>query len=269
MKITKELYKTFLNKSSCECQNDLNLINRENVILFFKDLFKSLFLDYFYLNPTIEDLDLLLTKSKNELLSSFNNPQKEIKDKIDSFFLKVIEIKELLLLDLEAIYKGDPSSNNINEIILTFNPFYAICAYRVAHLLYLLDLKFIAKIISEFAHSKTGIDISSGAKIGKSFFIDHGTGIVIGETCVIGDNCKIYQGVTLGALSLKEGRKLKNSKRHPTIEDNVTIYSGASILGGDTIIGKNSIIGSNVFITSSIKPNSKVIYNSNIENINK
>lgn len=239
-------------------RDELNFINRDLVIDFFNDTFKALFINYYYLNYEEINLEALLKKAKLELLNSFKNTTIDISKKVDILFNKLVDIKKDLLLDIEAIYEGDPSCNSINEIVLTFNPFFAIASYRVAHVLNEIDLKFSAKIISEYAHSKTGIDINAGASIGKHFFIDHGTGIVIGETAIIGDNVKIYQGVTLGALSLKDGRKLKNSKRHPTIENNVTIYSGASILGGDTVIGENSIIGSNAFITKSIPKNSLV-----------
>lgn len=239
-------------------RDELNFINRDLVIAFFEDIYKALFINYYYLNYEEINLSSLLNKAKLELINSFKNTSIDIKEKVDTLFTELVDIKKDLLLDIEAIYNGDPSINSINEIVLTFNPFLAIAAYRIAHALFELNLKFSAKIISEYAHSKTGIDINAGAKIGKSFFIDHGTGIVIGETTIIGNNVKIYQGVTLGALSLKDGRKLKNSKRHPTIEDNVTIYSSSSILGGDTVIGANSIIGSNAFITKSVPRNSIV-----------
>jgi len=158
MKISEDLYKTFKKIDDCKCEDKLNNIDREKVISFFKKLFKALFLDYYILNPSVEDLDLLLNESKNDLLLCFRCNDEENESKVNMFFNNLVSIKEELLLDAEAIYKGDPSANNINEVILTFNPFYAISAYRVAHSLYLLDLKFIAKVISEFAHSKTGID---------------------------------------------------------------------------------------------------------------
>ena len=169
-----------------------------------------------------------------------------------SFLRKIPQIREYLDTDLEAFFDGDPAAESLDEIILCYPGFYAITVYRMAHELYLLEVPVLPRIMTEYAHTKTGIDINPGATIGKYFFIDHGTGIVIGETTEIGEHVKIYQGVTLGALSTRGGRKLQNKKRHPTIEDNVTIYSGASILGGETRIGKNSVIGGNVFITSSI-----------------
>ncbi|MCI5529313.1 MAG: serine O-acetyltransferase, partial [Blautia sp.] len=144
------------------------------------------------------------------------------------------------------------------EIILAYPGLMASSINRIAHELYLLNVPVLPRIMTEYAHSETGIDIHPGATIGKYFFIDHGTGVVIGETSVIGDNVKIYQGVTIGALSTRGGQKLSGMKRHPTIEDNVTIYAGASVLGGETVIGKNAVIGGNAFITSSIPANTKV-----------
>ena len=176
----------------------------------------------------------------------------------DSFMEKLPKIQQLLYTDITALYEGDPAAKSKAEVILCYPGFYAISIYRMAHELYVLEIPYIPRIMTEYAHQKTGIDINPGATIGKYFFIDHGTGIVIGETTVIGEHVKIYQGVTLGALSTRGGRRLQNKKRHPTIEDNVTIYSGASILGGETVIGKNSIIGGNVFITDSIAEDTRV-----------
>ena len=174
-------------------------------------------------------------------------------------FLKTIpKIREYIETDVQAAFDGDPAAYNKEEIVVTYPGFYAIVVYRIAHELHRLNVPLIPRIMTEHAHSRTGIDIHPGAQIGKYFFIDHGTGIVIGETTIIGDNVKIYQGVTLGALSTRGGQILKNKKRHPTIEDNVTIYSGASILGGETVIGKNVVIGGNSFITESILEGTKV-----------
>jgi len=167
-------------------------------------------------------------------------------------------IREYIETDLQAAYDGDPAAYNKDEIIFSYPGFYAIMVNRIAHELYLLSVPIIPRIMTEHAHSLTGIDIHPGAAIGKYFFIDHGTGIVIGETTQIGDNVKIYQGVTLGALSTRGGQNLKNKKRHPTIENNVTIYSGSSILGGNTVIGENAVIGGNTFITTSIEPGTRV-----------
>ena len=160
------------------------------------------------------------------------------------------EIKRKITLDVEAVFKGDPAAKSKEEIILSYPGLEAILIYRIANFLYTNGVPIIPRIMSEYIHGKTGIDINPGAKIGESIFIDHGTGIVIGETTVIGNNVKIYQGVTLGALSVK--KELKNKKRHPTIEDDVTIYAGATILGGETTIGRGSTIGGNTWVTHSI-----------------
>lgn len=174
------------------------------------------------------------------------------------FFYKIPVIREYIETDLLAAYDGDPAAGCFEEIILAYPGLMAITVYRLAHELYLLKVPVIPRLMTEYAHSETGIDIHPGATIDKYFFIDHGTGIVIGETSVIGKNVKIYQGVTIGALSTRGGQKLSGKKRHPTIRDNVTIYAGASILGGDTEIGENSVIGGNTFITSSVPANTRV-----------
>ncbi|MDE7210506.1 MAG: serine acetyltransferase [Lachnospiraceae bacterium] len=174
-------------------------------------------------------------------------------------FLRCIpKIRALIETDVQAAYDGDPAAYNTDEIIFSYPGLFAIMVNRIAHELYRLFVPLIPRIMTEYAHGLTGIDIHPGATIGEYFFIDHGTGIVIGETTVIGDNVKVYQGVTLGALSTKGGQKLKSKKRHPTIEDNVTIYSGASILGGETVIGKGAVIGGNAFITASIPAGTRV-----------
>jgi len=174
------------------------------------------------------------------------------------FFELLPKIQEYITTDVQAAYDGDPAAGDIEQIIFSYPGIFAGSIYRIAHELCKLSVPYIPRIMTEYAHNETGIDISAGAQIGKYFFIDHGTGVVIGETCVIGDNVKIYQGVTLGALSTRAGQNLQGVKRHPTIEDNVTIYSGASILGGDTVIGKNTVIGGNAFITKSVPDNTRV-----------
>ena len=174
------------------------------------------------------------------------------------FLGKITDIRALIQTDLDAAFDGDPAAFNKPEIIFSYPGLYAIMVNRIAHELYLLNVPLLPRIMTEYAHTKTGIDIHPGATLGKYFFIDHGTGIVIGETTEIGDNVKIYQGVTLGALSTREGQKLHGKKRHPTIEDNVTIYAGASILGGNTVIGHDTVIGGNAFITTSIPSNTRV-----------
>ncbi len=168
------------------------------------------------------------------------------------FFRAIPGVRAVAQTDLEAFYDGDPAAFSLDEIIFCYPGLFAITVYRLAHILYELRVPLLPRIMTEHAHSITGIDINPGATIGKYFFIDHGTGIVVGETTVIGDHVKVYQGVTLGALTTRGGQSLRGKKRHPTIEDNVTIYAGASILGGTTVIGRDSVIGSNVFITHSI-----------------
>ena len=170
------------------------------------------------------------------------------------FFERIPSVRAMLQTDLEASYEGDPAATDMAEIIFCYPGLFAITVYRLAHELYVLNVPMLPRIMTEYAHSITGIDIHPGATVGEYFFIDHGTGIVVGETTVIGNHVKIYQGVTLGALSTRGGQSLRGKRRHPTIEDNVTIYAGASVLGGDTVIGHNCVIGSNAFITESIAP---------------
>lgn len=181
------------------------------------------------------------------------------KELYKTFYKNLFNLQDTFDKDLEFFFASDPACNCIEEIIACYPGFIAIFYHRIAHILYNMNLKVCARVISEEAHKFTGIDIHPGAQIGEYFFIDHGTGIVIGETSVIGHHVKIYQGVTLGGLSLSLGQKLKNVKRHPTVGNYVTIYAGASILGGDVIIGDNVIIGANVFLTKSVENNTKVI----------
>ncbi len=181
-------------------------------------------------------------------------------------------IRELLMTDVEAAYNGDPAAKSYDEIILSYPGMYAIFVHRIAHEIQALGYRLLARIMSEHAHSKTGIDLHPGATIGESFFIDHGTGVVIGETTVIGKNVKIYQGVTLGALSFpkdENGRIIKGQKRHPTIGDNVTIYAGATVLGGETVVGEGSVIGGNVWLTESVPPDSLVLARPHVEKLQR
>lgn len=181
------------------------------------------------------------------------------KDLAVEILRKMPAIQSKLLKDVQAAFDGDPAAGSKEQIIFSYPGLYAIFVYRVAHELYLRKIPLIPRIMTEYAHSKTGIDINAGATIGEYFFIDHGTGVVVGETTEIGNNVKLYQGVTLGALSTRGGQSLVDVKRHPTIEDDVTIYSGASILGGKTVIGKGSVIGGNSFITESVPANSRIV----------
>ncbi len=196
------------------------------------------------------------------------NPDEKNKDWAEQicreFFEQLPHIQKLLLKDVQAGFDGDPAAQSKEEIIFSYPGLFAIFVYRIAHEFYIRSVPYIPRIMTEYAHAKTGIDIHSGADIGECFFIDHGTGIVIGETTIIGNNVKLYQGVTLGGLSTRGGQKLSGTKRHPTIEDNVTIYSNASILGGDTVIGKNSVIGGNTFITESVPENSRVSFQKSV-----
>ena len=203
----------------------------------------------YFLNDCEVDEDL-----KNEFLVSISD---DIKIR-DAFFNTFCGIKKKLEKDLEFFLESDPAADSEEQVIFAYPGYKAIVYYRMAHELHKLGLKFEARVISEHAHFLTGIDIHPGATIGSPFFIDHGTGIVIGETSIVGDYVKLYQGVTLGALSLGKGAKLKGTKRHPTIGNHVTIYSNASILGGNVVIGNNVIIGSNVFLLKSIEDNHRV-----------
>lgn len=183
---------------------------------------------------------------------------KQADEIIYGFLSKIPELRKAIELDVQAAFDGDPAAVDKDTIIFSYPGVFAVFVYRMAHELQLMSVPLIPRIMTEYAHSVTGIDIHPGATIGKYFFIDHGTGVVIGETTTIGNNVKIYQGVTLGALSTREGQNLRGLKRHPTIEDDVTVYSGTSILGGETVIGKGVVIGSNVFLTKSVPAGTKV-----------
>ncbi len=229
------------------------------------------------LDQVFVDLAEQMQKSLN-VLESIRDEQSENKnrDKAETLSLQLLnklpEIRELLKLDIEAAFDGDPAVNDLEEIILCYPSVRALATHRIAHELYLMGISLMARIVSEWMHSETGIDIHPGAKIGQSFFMDHGTGIVIGETSTIGNHVKIYQGVTLGALSFNRdeaGKIVKGGVRHPTIQDHVTIYANATILGGKTVIGKGSIIGANTWITSSIPPYSRITISVNQELIEK
>ena len=181
---------------------------------------------------------------------------------LQAFFERLPKLRQKLLLDVQAAYDGDPAASSLAEIIFAYPGLVAVTVYRVAHELHLLGVPLLPRIMTEHAHSTTGIDIHPGARIGQSFFIDHGTGVVIGATTEIGDHVKIYQGVTLGALSIPKdvrGKVIRRTKRHPTIGDHVVIYAGATILGGDTVIGEHSVIGGNTWVMKSIPPRTKVL----------
>ncbi|MDR1165298.1 MAG: serine acetyltransferase [Deltaproteobacteria bacterium] len=228
---------------------------------FAKKPLKANFLE-FYVGELLEDLIYNLQRQITQALYHKEGPYDGVRERSErithAFLEKIPAIRRLMMTDVEAAYDGDPAAFNRDEIILSYPGVYAIMVNRLAHELYLLEVPLIPRMMTESAHGLTGIDIHPGASIGRYFFIDHGTGIVIGETTVIGDYVKIYQGVTLGALSTRGGRLLDGVKRHPTIEDHVTIYSGASILGGSTVIGEGVVIGSNAFITKSVPERTKV-----------
>jgi serine O-acetyltransferase len=178
---------------------------------------------------------------------------------IERFLDRLPGIRTLLSEDVEAAFEGDPAARSFAEIVVAYPAIRAIAIYRIAHELFSLGVPLLPRMMTEYAHDRTGIDIHPGATIGRRFFIDHGTGVVIGETTAIGDDVRLYQGVTLGAKAPQRGETLRGVKRHPTIEDDVTIYAGATILGGDTTIGEGSVIGGNVWLIESVAPNSKVI----------
>ena len=184
--------------------------------------------------------------------------RKDAEEKVLAILARLPEIRKQLQLDVEAAFQGDPAAKSTEEIILGYPGLEAIMMYRIAHEFWTAGVPLLPRMMSEYIHGKTGIDIHPGARIGRSFFIDHGTGVVIGETTIIGDNVKIYHGVTLGARSVR--KEEGNVKRHPTIEDDVTIYPGATILGGETVIGRGSIIGGNVWLLGSVPPHSKIYY---------
>jgi serine O-acetyltransferase len=240
---------------------------KEDVARFGDAIMKLLFphfSDEEYFNPDeIEGALRLLKRDLNHvLLPVAGQMPKGVPETAEEFFGKLPCIHRALWLDAEAIHAGDPAAESVDEVVSAYPGFYAIAIYRVAHEFYCLSVPIFPRILSEMAHQRTGIDIHPGASIGKSFFIDHGTGIVIGETTEIGENVKIYQGVTLGALSVD--KSLSASKRHPTIEDRVVVYSNATILGGQTVIGHDSVIGGNVWLTESVPPYSIVYHKSEV-----
>lgn len=221
----------------------------------------------FYTGQLLEEIRELLTEQIAKTLRLFveefrdgtdDAVLKRSEDIVGTFLAAIPRIRENLATDIEAAFEGDPAAFSRDEVISSYPGIYATMVNRIAHELYALGVPLIPRIMTEHAHSVTGIDIHPGAKLGKYFFIDHGTGIVIGETSEIGEHAKIYQGVTLGALSTRGGQQLKGKKRHPTIEDDVTIYSGASILGGETVISEGAVIGGNAFVTKSVPEQTRV-----------
>ena len=247
----------------------INIVNKMLRILFpgyYRDRTYRVYNAASQLSLQIEDVMYYLNREIAKVLKYVSESDQVSEEQIRrkaqkitvSFLKRIPAIREYLETDLEAAFDGDPAAASKDEIILSYPGMLAITVYRMAHELFSLSVPLIPRTMTEYAHSVTGIDIHPGAVIGRYFFIDHGTGIVVGETTVIGEHVKVYQGVTLGALSTSGGQKLKHKKRHPTIEDYVTIYSNASILGGETVIGRDSVIGGNAFITRSVPAGSRV-----------
>lgn len=276
--IVEELLEDYRNDRAIDKIHLFHQPDKDAIIEIMHKLLKIIYPGYFrdksykiystdnHLSMLIEDV--IYNLNKQIVIALEYSPEFKDRDKEEiaaeaqeisiAFFKKIPLIREYLETDLQAAYDGDPAAYYKDEIILSYPGLFATTVNRIAHELFLLSVPLIPRIMTEYAHSVTGIDIHPGATIGRYFFIDHGTGIVIGESTIIGEHVKIYQGVTLGALSTRGGQRLKNLKRHPTIEDNVTIYSGASILGGETVIGENAVIGSNAFITKSIQAGTRV-----------
>ena len=266
----KQMAKAY-NNAEIAMFSDVALPDKEEIVSVLQDLQALFFPAYFgsscakyskeeYAQQLLSKIYFKI-KKQIELALAFNSQDgvtERAQEIADDFINQLPSVHELLIKDVYANFEGDPAANSKEEIIFSYPGFYAIFVYRVAHILYLSKVPFVPRIMTELAHGKTGIDINPGATIGEYFFIDHGTGIVIGETTIIGNNVKIYQGVTLGALSPRKGQILSGVKRHPTVCDGVTIYSGASILGGETVIGAGAVIGGNSFITESVEAGARV-----------
>ncbi len=212
------------------------------------------------LESSLQLLKDQLTGFMTNLREITGDSQNQCLKKSEEFFAQLPTLAKKLDTDAQAALEGDPAAKSLEEVILSYPGFWAVCVYRLAHQLHHSQVELLPRILSEYAHEKTGIDIHPSAAIGEGFFIDHGTGVVIGETCVIGKNVKIYQGVTLGALSVK--KDMQSLKRHPTIEDDVVIYANATILGGKTVVGAQSVIGGNVWLTHSVPAQSKIFHES-------
>jgi serine O-acetyltransferase len=257
-KFLTEILDRHVNTDSFPATSDIKKLFTKIVLTLFPEQARKQFCQ-------IEDLRLVWESIENGLESLLHAMADKLADTPQNITARYMEripgIYQLLLTDVEAMVNGDPAATTDYEVIRTYPGFYALAFYRLAHGLHEEKVPLIPRILTEYAHSKTGIDIHPGAQIGQYFFMDHGTGIVIGETCVIGERVKIYQGVTLGALSVD--KSMASTKRHPSIEDGVVIYSGATILGGDTVVGANSIIGGNVWLTRSVAANTKIYHQEN------
>ena len=225
---------------------------------YFKDKTYRIYNAKHNLSMLIEDVMYHLSQQVALVIQEDGRTEFDAREICLEFLGRIPQVRAVVQTDLQAAYDGDPAATGMAEVIFSYPGLFAITVYRLAHELYALGVPMIPRIMTEYAHSVTGIDIHPGATIGKYFFIDHGTGIVVGETTVIGENVKIYQGVTLGGLSTRGGQTLRGKRRHPTIEDNVTIYANAAILGGETVIGEGCVIGSSAFITKSVPPHTTV-----------
>ncbi len=246
--------------------------SRADTVEILKEMQSVMFPDYFIAEEfceksTAERLDTLLVRLKRQLTAAYSfggeSSLMDTESLACDLLSKLPDIKEMLIKDVQAIYEGDPAARSPEEVIISYPGFFAISIYRIAHEFYKKGVPYIPRIMTEYAHEKTGVDIHAGATVGEYFFIDHGTGIVIGETTTIGDRVKIYQGVTLGAKSFEldeDGRPVKGIKRHPDIGNNCIIYANATILGGNTKIGDGSVIGANVWVTRSVEAGSTVYY---------
>ena len=272
------LTKTALNTPYIISKGEKRLPDRGSVIRIIKDIRRVMFPGYFGdENISLISPDFFIG---DKLTHIYGDLKKQVKAALDfrhsdgdggidteqkaeeicmTFFQRLPAVQQMLMKDVEAGYYGDPAAKSREDVVVSYPGLFAVFVYRIAHELYIQDVPLLPRIMTEYAHSRTGIDINSGAVIGEYFFIDHGTGVVIGETTEIGNNVKLYQGVTLGALSTRSGQKLKGKKRHPTIRDNVTVYSGASILGGETEIGEGVIVAGGAFVTKSVPAHMKVI----------
>ena len=247
----------------------LRLPDRQAVVLRIKDIrrlsFPAYYVEAALMGLAPEDYAaLLLERIEKQLFRQIaltlpEGQEDRAADLAAELVAKLPQIAQKVQMDLEATFDGDPAAASREEILFSYPGLFAILVYRVAHELYHLQIPILPRMMSEYAHSHTGIDIHPGAQIGDYFFIDHGTGIVVGETTVIGDRVKLYQGVTLGALSTRDGHRSRAGQRHPTVEDDVTIYSGASILGGETVIGRGSVVGGNAFLTDSVREDTQVV----------
>ncbi len=269
-KILDEL-ENITNESKIKLISSDNIPNRKTIIKIIKNLHELMFPLYFNSGEQREKKLLLFETVEMlcmqiDIAFKFSNSEDKDRNICMKFVERIPYIYSMLLKDIEALYAGDPAAKSREEVIISYPGFYAISIYRMAHELYELQVPLIPRIMTEYAHEKTGVDINAGAKIGEYFFIDHATGIVIGETTTIGNNVKLYQGVTLGAKSFEtdeNGNPVKGIKRHPDIGNNVVIYANATILGGDTKIGDNCVIGGNVWLTSSVDENRTVLFSGN------